>query len=198
LSNDSASEDEERVVFEAEDDEGRVLARDEEDVEPPVKRRRVQAARGAKTKAVFDSREGEENVVAENPLERRGSKKGLKGPAPKEEKGENVLAENVGDLEKPHLNVKDRRWRKHFGVVREKMGHLEPIHAEGKNNVDHILRVFDLSYEYGPCIGVTRLERWERAEALGLNPPPEVKEILLTKEGTDDDRYSECVFHGEV
>jgi hypothetical protein len=27
------------------------------------------------------------------------------------------------------------------------------------------------SYEYGPCIGVTRLQRWERAEALDLNPP---------------------------
>lgn len=30
------------------------------------------------------------------------------------------------------------------------------------------------SYEYGPCAGVTRLERWERADALGLKPPPEV------------------------
>ncbi len=27
------------------------------------------------------------------------------------------------------------------------------------------------SYEYGPCIGMTRLQRWERADALGLNPP---------------------------
>ena len=30
------------------------------------------------------------------------------------------------------------------------------------------------SFEYGPCVGVTRLERWERAFALGLNPPDEV------------------------
>jgi hypothetical protein len=30
------------------------------------------------------------------------------------------------------------------------------------------------SYEYGPCVGVTRLERWERAAALGLSPPVEV------------------------
>lgn len=34
---------------------------------------------------------------------------------------------------------------------------------------------FIRSYEYGPCIGVTRLERWNRAEALGLSPPPEVR-----------------------
>ena len=37
-----------------------------------------------------------------------------------------------------------------------------------------MLRVFDNTYDYGPCVGMTRLERWERAEALGLNPPAEV------------------------
>jgi DNA polymerase delta, subunit 4 len=36
------------------------------------------------------------------------------------------------------------------------------------------------TYEYGPCVGVTRLERWERAAALGLNPPPEVNLSKLT------------------
>lgn len=34
--------------------------------------------------------------------------------------------------------------------------------------------VFDLSDEYGPCVGLSRLERWERSEKLGLSPPPEV------------------------
>ena len=53
--------------------------------------------------------------------------------------------------------------------------HLYVVHAEGQNEVHQILRMFDLSYEYGPCVGVTRSERWERAQALGLNPPPEVK-----------------------
>lgn len=28
--------------------------------------------------------------------------------------------------EKPELNVKDRKWNKHYAVVREKMGHLPP------------------------------------------------------------------------
>lgn len=28
-------------------------------------------------------------------------------------------------------------------------------------------------------IGITRLERWERAQKHGLNPPDEVKDILL-------------------
>jgi hypothetical protein len=30
------------------------------------------------------------------------------------------------------------------------------------------------TYEYGPCVGMTRLERWDRAASLGLNPPEEV------------------------
>ena len=64
------------------------------------------------------------------------------------------------------------------------------VHAKDQSPVHHILRIFDLyvlcllrlcclytfacrSYEYGPCVGVTRMERWERAAALGLNPPVE-------------------------
>ncbi|TFK48395.1 hypothetical protein OE88DRAFT_1664167 [Heliocybe sulcata] len=98
------------------------------------------------------------------------------------------------------MDLQDRRgrWTKHYGAVRQKMGNLEPIHAKGQTKVHHILRVFDLSYEYGPCIGVTRLERWERAQALGLNPPPEVREILLTKQGQEEDQFRETVFHGEA
>lgn len=38
-----------------------------------------------------------------------------------------------------------------------------------------ILRVFDLTEDYGPCVGMNRLERWERADALGLDPPAAVR-----------------------
>ena len=67
------------------------------------------------------------------------------------------------------------------------------VHGDREDNVSQILRAFDLyvlssitdshylypcglhrNYDYGPCIGVSRLERWERAHLLGLNPPPEV------------------------
>ena len=30
------------------------------------------------------------------------------------------------------------------------------------------------SSKFGPYVGIPRLERWERAQALGLNPPEEV------------------------
>ncbi|KAH0621158.1 hypothetical protein JD844_022204 [Phrynosoma platyrhinos] len=42
-----------------------------------------------------------------------------------------------------------------------------------------LLKQFDLSWQYGPCTGITRLQRWERAELLGLSPPVNVKELLL-------------------
>lgn len=40
------------------------------------------------------------------------------------------------------------------------------------------LRAFDLDGKFGPCVNPTRLERWERAERLGLSPPREVRAIL--------------------
>ena len=35
------------------------------------------------------------------------------------------------------------------------------------------------SYKYGPCIGTTRMQRWKRAKALGLNPPIEVCLLII-------------------
>lgn len=99
---------------------------------------------------------------------------------------------------RPTLDVTGKTYRKHYGQVQEKLGHLEPIHAEGQNKIHQILRVFDMSYEYGPCVGMSRLERWERAASFGLNPPDEVRHILLTREGVDKDEYSQCVLYGEV
>ncbi|XP_056657201.1 DNA polymerase delta subunit 4-like isoform X2 [Monodelphis domestica] len=51
-------------------------------------------------------------------------------------------------------------------VVLEEKSHLE------------ILRQFDLDLQFGPCTGITRLQRWERAEHLGLDPPQEVLKVL--------------------
>lgn len=40
------------------------------------------------------------------------------------------------------------------------------------------LRLFDLDPCYGPCTGLTRKERWTRAQQLHKNPPQHVLEIL--------------------
>ncbi|XP_028315788.1 DNA polymerase delta subunit 4 [Gouania willdenowi] len=41
------------------------------------------------------------------------------------------------------------------------------------------LTQFDLDWRFGPCTGISRLQRWERAKLHGLNPPEDIKELLL-------------------
>lgn len=53
------------------------------------------------------------------------------------------------------------------------------VHFEDQPKIYQMLRVFDNTCEFGPCVGMTRLERWERAQALGLNPPPEVGFLFI-------------------
>lgn len=103
-------------------------------------------------------------------------------------------------VKKEELDLQDKagRWSTHHGRVREKMGNIPPVHGEGQTKIHHILRVFDNSHEYGPCVGVSRLERWERALALGLEPPVEVRDILLTRQGVEEMEFSQSVFYGEV
>lgn len=70
------------------------------------------------------------------------------------------------------------------------------VHAAGQNKIHHILRTFDLDPAYGPCLGLTRLERWTRAKELGEEPPVEVYEILNTKDGRLKAEYRENCLAG--
>lgn len=68
--------------------------------------------------------------------------------------------------------------------------------STSKNSVEDeikILRDFDLNWVYGPCIGITRLERWNRAFRHGLNPSDGVKDILLAN--SKDDKYTQCIWN---
>jgi DNA polymerase delta subunit 4 len=56
------------------------------------------------------------------------------------------------------------------------------------------LRLFDLDKRYGPCIGMTRSERWRRAQELGLNPPPDVHAILSSQPQARE----ACLWEGRV
>ncbi|KAL4990129.1 DNA polymerase delta, subunit 4-domain-containing protein [Aspergillus falconensis] len=62
------------------------------------------------------------------------------------------------------------------------------VHQEGLSLDEKILRHFDLSSQYGPCIGIARLKRWRRANSLNLNPPIEVLSVLLKQEDTAGQR----------
>jgi DNA polymerase delta subunit 4 len=51
---------------------------------------------------------------------------------------------------------------------------------------ERVLRYFDVSLRYGPCIGISRQGRWQRAHRLGLAPPIEVLSVLLRHESGDE------------
>lgn len=59
------------------------------------------------------------------------------------------------------------------------------VHQQDLGLNEKVLRYFDVSSQYGPCIGVTRKKRWQRAERLGLSPPIEVLAVLLMEEEKD-------------
>ena len=50
---------------------------------------------------------------------------------------------------------------------------------------DEQLRLFDLETKFGPCMGLSRLQRWNRAERWGRNPPFTVKELLTLLDAED-------------
>ncbi|XP_042670016.1 DNA polymerase delta subunit 4 [Centrocercus urophasianus] len=64
---------------------------------------------------------------------------------------------------------------------------------EAPRELLEMLRRFDLAWEYGPCTGITRLQRWERARALGLNPPATIRDALL--EHRDDPAVTYSLWH---
>ncbi|KAK7025962.1 hypothetical protein VNI00_015791 [Paramarasmius palmivorus] len=55
---------------------------------------------------------------------------------------------------------------------------------------DRLLEVFDLDSTYGPTVGIKRLQRWDRARRLGLNPPMEVYVLLVDREGKEVEEKS--------
>ncbi|KAF8301071.1 hypothetical protein DL93DRAFT_2160926 [Clavulina sp. PMI_390] len=100
-------------------------------------------------------------------------------------------------LESPGSKLDDSRYAAYHRSLKAKRGIARPIHTDGQSQAHEILRIFDLSYEYGPCVGVSRMDRWMRAQKLGLNPPLQVKEILETQEGQEQESLAQNVFYSE-
>nr|CAG8491087.1 12081_t:CDS:2 [Entrophospora candida] len=69
------------------------------------------------------------------------------------------------------------------------------LHYDNLSEENKFLIAFDLNYKFGPCVGITRLQRWDRANKHGLQPPAQVKELLS---GTRAPNLNECVFHGRI
>ena len=69
------------------------------------------------------------------------------------------------------------------------------VDTSNPEQVEKVLRSFDLNSKYGPCIGMTRMERWERAHNLGLCPPEDIRTLLTTK---DIIRKEDCLWEGRI
>lgn len=72
---------------------------------------------------------------------------------------------------------------RHFAPLKARILTLSlTVHQSSLSLHEKILRHFDLSSQYGPCIGIQRLQRWKRANMLGLEPPVEVLAVLLRED----------------
>ncbi|KAJ5256876.1 hypothetical protein N7478_012980 [Penicillium angulare] len=86
-------------------------------------------------------------------------------------------------LTKKDLN---KYWEKKEGAWKPVRIHEADVKLEEK-----ILRNFDLSIDYGPCVGIGRLDRWRRAARMGLEPPIEVLTVLLKGEDISESSHME-------
>eukprot|EP01016_Furgasonia_blochmanni_P021238 TRINITY_DN2352_c0_g1_i1.p1 TRINITY_DN2352_c0_g1~~TRINITY_DN2352_c0_g1_i1.p1 ORF type:complete len:176 (+),score=20.14 TRINITY_DN2352_c0_g1_i1:81-530(+) len=59
-----------------------------------------------------------------------------------------------------------------------------------EEEIDGLLRGFDLDPRFGPCIGMTRWDRYQRAKNLGLNPPLELEDIIEATQTNPQTRES--------
>ncbi|KAJ8120962.1 hypothetical protein ONZ43_g2468 [Nemania bipapillata] len=71
----------------------------------------------------------------------------------------------------------DQYWRNIESERRTKR-----LHQGALSLAEKILRYWDVSSQYGPCVGITRIKRWQRADRLGLNPPIEVLAVMMQEE----------------
>jgi DNA polymerase delta subunit 4 len=105
-------------------------------------------------------------------------------PAPETvQKDGKPLNENDPNLRSASEKIEAER-QAPFGSAR--LYSLMTVHQESQNTLHTILRNFDLTPRYGPCVGISRLDRYRRAEKMGLKPPIEVLQILETGEGKEN------------
>ncbi|KAL8725312.1 MAG: hypothetical protein Q9181_006457 [Wetmoreana brouardii] len=120
---------------------------------------------------------GKDEVVNEDPTLAEGRERQrekemvMRG---KEEKGRDEAEERARRVSEAAVK---RYWREKEGERKAPRVHQQTLTLHEK-----ILRHFDLSSQYGPCVGISRTRRWKRAEGLALGPPIEVLAVLLKEQ----------------
>ncbi|RKF63667.1 DNA polymerase delta subunit 4 [Erysiphe neolycopersici] len=99
--------------------------------------------------------------------------------------------------EKSALQVSDLQLKQYW-LKKERERLVFTVHQTELSEATKILRLFDMSSQYGPCIGISRSKRWARAHRLGLSPPIEVLAILLKQCNLNDARMVDRAYVDEL
>ncbi|QIW99716.1 hypothetical protein AMS68_005234 [Peltaster fructicola] len=84
----------------------------------------------------------------------------------------------IADEDKQARKISDTQIKKYWRT-KEEQRIVPRVHQDDLTVYEKVLREWDMSGQYGPCIGIARLKRWKRANVLGLHPPMEVLAVLL-------------------
>ncbi|CAA7022758.1 unnamed protein product [Microthlaspi erraticum] len=109
-------------------------------------------------------------------------------------------SKNTGGISKSKSKPSSRKVPKHAATQHSDATQPAALISHGSVDVndeldkkEEMLRQFDMDMAYGPCLGMARLDRWERALRLGMNPPNEIEKLLKTEKVQQD-----CLWHGRV
>lgn len=87
----------------------------------------------------------------------------------------------------------DEKWSKNSEVLdllKQWTDSSPKYHQENMSPVVKLLNLFDMKVEYGPCTGLTRLDRWKRAKKLHKDPPELIERVLISLGDVDIYKYS--------
>ncbi|KAK3297819.1 DNA polymerase delta, subunit 4-domain-containing protein [Chaetomium fimeti] len=129
------------------------------------------------TKLFQQQHESEEEEAAETPTSSDDEQQQQAAPAAA------VQAQPDADAARAE-KISDREIERYWNGI-EASREAKAVHKKHTQDLttgEKVLRYFDVSSQYGPCVGIARLKRWQRAQRLGLNPPVEVLAVLLKEE----------------
>ncbi|CAD8080612.1 unnamed protein product [Paramecium sonneborni] len=69
---------------------------------------------------------------------------------------------------------------------------IKPEKLPSQRQISNLIDQFDWDSKYGPCSGMTREDRYNRAVVNGLNPPSEINGYLNSKPHPHSQFYKLC------
>ncbi|KAL8841398.1 MAG: hypothetical protein Q9176_003278 [Flavoplaca citrina] len=150
------------------------------DVTPPAASE-VAKVEDVAAEEVKEDPESTAEVVNEDPTLAEGRERGMAIRTDVRKSNENGMMRTEDAMEEKAKGISEaavkRYWRQREGERKAPRVHQKDLSLHEK-----ILRHFDLSSQYGPCVGIPRMRRWKRAQGLGLQPPIEVLAVLVKEE----------------